>query len=103
MTKSKSTNAKTTTKANKTKKTSAASPNTKKRSSPLEFVMSEWPAADDEFILKRRSEGMAFKDIANELETYAWAVRKRHTYLIAAEKYQLKQAKRLQAQSVQSS
>jgi hypothetical protein len=63
-----------------------------------EREMSEWPAADDEYMLKHRQEGMSFKEIADNLETYAYAVKERHSFLAKREKYErAQQAKLLEA------
>jgi hypothetical protein len=64
-------------------------------SSRDDLVMNDWPIEDDLFIMQKRKEGMQYKDIARELSTYAWAVRKRHTDLKAIAKRKEKALQKL--------
>jgi hypothetical protein len=64
---------------------------------PAVEELQDWSADDDALIRKLVAEGVQFKDIAKQLDTFASAARKRHTELVAMDKRNAKLEKAAKA------
>jgi hypothetical protein len=64
---------------------------------PAVEELQDWSADDDALIRKLVAEGVQFKGIAKQLDTYASAVRKRHAELVAMDKRNAKLEKAAKA------